>query len=193
MEGPFYHVNEFSLDRTEEGFPIIRISMITYLVVSGSSEHWSFEHSWSEKWTAPGSKKEGVHKMHSCDGGPLPPSVYLGRHWCHSHDTMNQAFPLCFCMLQVIKNWVVGRPGNEAKKPPHVDTNWPPVLWRKVCFVLNFVHNDPLPIASSCAPNCVGFIYVLFPVTFFLRNWSTTHQTNAVHCRVSEIASASLL
>ena len=24
---------------------------------------------------------------------------------------MNQAFPLCFCILQVIKNWTVGRPG----------------------------------------------------------------------------------
>ena len=38
----------------------------------------------------------------------------LGRHWHHSHDKMDQAFPLCFCILQAIKNWMMGRPGNEA-------------------------------------------------------------------------------
>ena len=27
---------------------------------------------------------------------------------------MDQSFPLCFCILQAIKNWMVGRPGNEA-------------------------------------------------------------------------------
>ena len=43
-----------------------------------------------------------------------PPSVYWGRHWCHSHDKMNHAFPLCFCILQVIQNWTVGRPGNKS-------------------------------------------------------------------------------
>ena len=28
---------------------------------------------------------------------------------------MEQAFPLCFCILEAIKNWTVGRPGNEAR------------------------------------------------------------------------------
>ena len=32
----------------------------------------------------------------SFDGGPLPPSVYLGRHWHHSRDKWYQAFPLYF-------------------------------------------------------------------------------------------------
>ena len=27
---------------------------------------------------------------------------------------MDQAFPLHFCILRAIKNWTVGRPGNEA-------------------------------------------------------------------------------
>ena len=27
---------------------------------------------------------------------------------------MDQSFPLCFCILQAIKNWMVGRPGKEA-------------------------------------------------------------------------------
>ena len=32
----------------------------------------------------------------SFDHGPLPPSVYLGRHWRHSHDKLDQASPLRF-------------------------------------------------------------------------------------------------
>ena len=48
-------------------------------------------------------------------GTPLPPSVYLGRHWHHSHDKCSQAFPLHFCKLQAIRNWTVGRPGKEAR------------------------------------------------------------------------------
>ena len=42
-------------------------------------------------------------------------STYNGRHWRHWRDKLDQAFPLCFCMLQVIKYWVVERPGNEAR------------------------------------------------------------------------------
>ena len=45
---------------------------------------------------------------------PTLPPVFLGRHWRHSHDKMDQAFPLCFCILQAIKNWTVGRTLNEA-------------------------------------------------------------------------------
>ena len=47
----------------------------------------------------------------SFDGG----SLHLDRHWRHSRDKWYQAFPLRFCILQAIKNWTVGRPGNEAK------------------------------------------------------------------------------
>ena len=57
--------------------------------------------------------------MCSFDQWPLPPSVYLGRHWHHSCDKWYQAFPLHFCILQPIKNWMVGRPGNEANSSPH--------------------------------------------------------------------------
>ena len=55
--------------------------------------------------------KKRMCKMHLV---PLPPSVYLGRHWCHSRGKIDQAFPICFCVLQAIKHWTVGRPGNEA-------------------------------------------------------------------------------
>ena len=47
-------------------------------------------------------------------GDPCPPSVYLRRCWHHSRDKKDQAFPLCFCKLQVIKNWTVRRPGNKT-------------------------------------------------------------------------------
>ena len=50
----------------------------------------------------------------SFDGGSLLLSVYLGGHGSHPHDKMDQAFPLRFFILQVIKNWTVGRPGNET-------------------------------------------------------------------------------
>ena len=38
-------------------------------------------------------------------GDPSPPlSTYKSRHWCHSRDKMDQAFPLHFCILHAIKN-----------------------------------------------------------------------------------------
>ena len=32
---------------------------------------------------------------------------------------MDQAFPLHFCILSLIKNWMVGRPGNKASVCAH--------------------------------------------------------------------------
>ena len=34
-------------------------------------------------------------------------------------DKLDQAFPLRFCMLQAIKSWMEGRPGNKANVTPH--------------------------------------------------------------------------
>ena len=42
-----------------------------------------------------------------------PPPLCLSRWTRHSCDKMSQAFPLCFCILQVIKNWTVGRPATH--------------------------------------------------------------------------------
>ena len=47
-------------------------------------------------------------QAHSSDQWPLPPSVYLGRQLHHSRHKMDQALPLRFWILQVIKNWTVG-------------------------------------------------------------------------------------
>ena len=63
--------------------------------------------------------------MHSFDRELLPPSAYLGRHWCLSCDKIYQAFPLRFCILQPISNWMVGRPGNEAMNGlPRLTERW---------------------------------------------------------------------
>ena len=45
--------------------------------------------------------------------GTLP---RLCLHWCHSRGEIHQAFPLHFCILQAIKNWIVGRPGDKGRK-----------------------------------------------------------------------------
>ena len=58
--------------------------------------------------------EEHVRKTHPFYQGLLPPSVYLRRHRHRSRDKCSQASPLHFCILQVIKNRTVGRPGNEA-------------------------------------------------------------------------------
>lgn len=42
------------------------------------------------------------------------PVIPLGRHWHHSCDKMYQAFPHCLHTLQVIKNWTMGKSGNEG-------------------------------------------------------------------------------
>ena len=44
-----------------------------------------------------------------CNRRPYP-SLCLHRY--HSRDKLDQAFSLCFCMLQAIKNWMVWRPEN---------------------------------------------------------------------------------
>ena len=36
----------------------------------------------------------------------LPPTLLST--WCHSHDSISQAFPLCFCTQRAIKNWRQG-------------------------------------------------------------------------------------
>ena len=40
--------------------------------------------------------KERMCKMPSFNRGPLSSSIYLSRHWCHSYDKMDQAFPFRF-------------------------------------------------------------------------------------------------
>ena len=63
--------------------------------------NWSDASTWSRNYKI----KPEAHFFSIRD--PSPPSVYL-------RDKMDQAFPLCFCILQAIKNWIVGRPVNEA-------------------------------------------------------------------------------
>ena len=56
----------------------------------------------SEKRTTPDSKQRTC--MQNAFFRPTPPSVYLGRHWRHSHDKIDQAFLLLyFCILKRLK------------------------------------------------------------------------------------------
>ena len=77
---------------------------------------WSFECSLNEKHASPGSQRMHAQNPFFRSGTPPPISVYLGRHWRHLHNKMDQAFPLRFCILQAINNCtvVVGRPKNKA-------------------------------------------------------------------------------
>ena len=75
------------------------------------SKCWSFECSLSEKYTCSWFKMKTACGKCVCFWSGTP----LGRHCRHSHDKMDQAFPLRYCILQAIKNWTVGRSWNEAR------------------------------------------------------------------------------
>ena len=93
-----------------------RTSLRPYLVVSAPSTGVSNVH---EAKNVP--LQVRMHAWNGfCQWGTTPPSVYPGRHWCQSHDKTYQAFPLDFCTLQVIVDWMVGRPGNKARVDQHV-------------------------------------------------------------------------
>ena len=102
------------VDRGGEGSSIERMSLRPYLVVSGSSAGVG---NICEAQNVPllVQKKNAYVRCILSIGTP-PSSVYLGRHWRHSCHTMDQAFPIHFCTLQAIKNWMVGKPGNEATR-----------------------------------------------------------------------------
>ena len=73
---------------------------------------------------------------HSFDGGLPSLSVYLGRHWRHSHDKMDQAFLLRFCILEAIKT---GRWESLGTRLLHsseqvTEVNWPNLIVCR-CFV----------------------------------------------------------
>ena len=53
--------------------------------------------------------------MRYFDRQPLSSS---GRHWRHSRDKMDQAIPRYFCILQAIKNWMVGARKQKVKLKP---------------------------------------------------------------------------
>ena len=132
--GPFYNVNDVSV----------------YLVDRGGRSFGSKEcilHTCSSFWTRSGTfftlqtfklqrlGKKLQEKVSSSffRSGPLSPSVYLGRHWHHSCDEMGLPPQSVFCILQMIKNWMVRRPGTR------LGLNQPPVSYT-------------VPIINYCNP-----------------------------------------
>ena len=97
--GPFYHVNDVLSTRGRQRGGGVPNGFRPYLVVSATSTGITPDLNIREVKNIPllFQNEECVCEMRSFDqGGPLPPSVYLGRHWRHSHEKMDQAFPLCF-------------------------------------------------------------------------------------------------
>ena len=110
--GPFYHVDDVSvyLGRQRGGGVPHRKNELEALSCSFCPKRWSFERSRSEKRTASGSKRRTRNAFIRWG---IPPSLCLpiGRHWRHSRDKMDQAFPLRFCILQTMdggKGWERG-------------------------------------------------------------------------------------
>ena len=128
--GIIYHVNDVSvyLGRQRGGGVPRRKNELEAWSCSFCPKRWSFEHSWSERRTALGSKQK-THARNASFRSVTPPPVCLHRHWHHSCDKWYQAFPLRFCILQAIKNWTVGRPGNEASTATLSQEKWERVWW----------------------------------------------------------------
>ena len=78
MPGAFHHMNDIS-------FYLKRMIMSHYLVVSAPSAG-VLNVCKVKKVLFMVQNRKLVRKMCFFDGEPLPPSVYLGRHWHHSRD-----------------------------------------------------------------------------------------------------------
>ena len=94
--GQFYHMNQ-CLQRGE-GVPNRKIKLEAFSC-SFCPERWSFK---------------CIAKYVLLIGDPSP--LCLPRGTLTSFTKMDQAFPLHFCVLQAIKNWMVGRPKNKTNK-----------------------------------------------------------------------------
>ena len=95
--------------------PIERMSLRPYLVASApSAEVLNIRK--ANKVPTPGSKWR-MHVQNAFFWSETPSHLCLSlMSLC---DKMDQAFPLCFCMLQAIKNLMGGMPGNKANVTPH--------------------------------------------------------------------------
>ena len=115
--GPFYHVNDVlstQVDRRGgEGSPIERTHFACAFFVLKQEWYVFFcfmnvrnSSSWGRNYKI---------RPQACSFNRASLPLCLPRKTkCHSCNKMDQASPLHFCILQVIKNWMVGRPGNEA-------------------------------------------------------------------------------
>ena len=61
--------------------------------------------------------EQTLTQAHSFTWGPrLYLSTLEDTYINHSHDKLDQTFPLCSCIQLVIKNWMVGTPVNQTAK-----------------------------------------------------------------------------
>ena len=96
--GPFYHMNDdLGRQKRVRGPPLKEQAWGFFLVISAPSAGVS---NVCKARNIPllVQKDELVCEMRSLNGGALPQSVYLGRHWHRLQNEMDQAFPFCFCI-----------------------------------------------------------------------------------------------
>ena len=74
--------------------------------MEGLGAHWSAN---KDKDDAHSRTPRLVHNFAFPDPSPPPPLCFLGRHDVIHMIQRARPFPLCFCMLQAIKSWMVGR------------------------------------------------------------------------------------
>ena len=98
--GLFYHVNDVSIYLGRwGGVPdqksIFRVRVIRF---EPGTVHFLLANVQNSSTWERNYKKRPQHRSFNRHPPPPPPSVYLGRHWRHSCEKMDQAFPLHFIM-----------------------------------------------------------------------------------------------
>ena len=104
--GQFHHVNDINVYLgTQRGKGSPTPKKYAFFVLNNKRQGFPFvKDQKSSTWTD--TKRKGLKLTLLV--GELSPSVHLGRHWCHSCDKIDQAFPLHSIKRSI--NWTVGRP-----------------------------------------------------------------------------------
>ena len=104
--GIIYHVNDVSVylgrQRGGKGSLIERMHFAGAFFVF-NQERYAFCFANVQNSSAWGRNYKIRPLAHSFDGGPLPPSVHLGRHWRHSCDKWYSPFPSVFAYCKQSK------------------------------------------------------------------------------------------
>ena len=85
---------------------------------------------------------------------------------------MDQAFPFHFCILQVIKNWTVGRPGNEA-------SGYHAITLTKLT-ILSLL--SPWVLYGRRLHNCMYIYTHTKDASFFSNNYDQVAVANTMEC-----------
>ena len=170
--GSFYHVNDISVylgRQRGRRVPNQKNAFHAHtLCFEPGVVHFSFSNvTNSSVW---GTNHKISLQAHSFNGGPLPPSVYLGRHWHHLHDKIDQAFLSLFtyCKWSKTGRWegLVG--------PLHIVTITVATIY-VVQYIHMYSHQEWLDAKLSASP-------------IILWQWNYNLRANylcAFHCNIN--------